>query len=41
LNAELDIIEARLPETIDPESEAADPYYAHLSAGPVCGAGSG
>jgi len=34
LNAELDIIEARLPDTIDPESEAADAYYAHLPLDP-------
>ncbi|MCX7901474.1 MAG: zinc-dependent peptidase [Burkholderiaceae bacterium] len=29
-SAELDLIEAELPPHIDPESEAADPYYAHL-----------
>jgi Mlc titration factor MtfA (ptsG expression regulator) len=34
LNAELDIVEARLPDTIDPESDAADPYYAHLPLDP-------
>src|SRR5262245_3178144 len=34
LNAELDMVEARLPDTIDPESDAADPYYAHLPLDP-------
>lgn len=29
-NAELDLIEASLPADLDPDSEAADPYYAHL-----------
>lgn len=29
-NAELDLIEADLPADVDPDSEAADPYYAHL-----------
>jgi Mlc titration factor MtfA (ptsG expression regulator) len=34
LNAELDLVEARLPDTVDPESEDADPYYAHLPLDP-------
>jgi len=34
LNAELDMIEARLPDAIDPDSEAADAYYAHLPLDP-------
>jgi Mlc titration factor MtfA (ptsG expression regulator) len=34
LNAELDIIEARMPDTIDPESEAVHAYYAHLPLDP-------
>jgi MtfA peptidase len=34
LNAELDLIEARLPATIDPDSEAADALYAHLALDP-------
>lgn len=34
LNAELDMIEARLPDTIDPDSEDADPFYAHLPLDP-------
>lgn len=29
-NAELDLIEAELPADVDPESEAADRYFAHL-----------
>jgi hypothetical protein len=34
LNAELDLIEARLPDTIDPDSEEADAFYAHLPLDP-------
>jgi len=34
LNEELDIVESRLPATVDPESEAADEYYAHLPLDP-------
>jgi MtfA peptidase len=34
LNAELDIVESTLPSTVDPESDAADPYYAHLPLDP-------
>ena len=34
LNAELDLVEARLPNTIDPDSEEADPFYAHLPLDP-------
>jgi Mlc titration factor MtfA (ptsG expression regulator) len=34
LNAELEMIEQRLPENIDPESAEADPYYAHLPIDP-------
>src|SRR5262252_1824472 len=34
LNAELDIVEARVPDTVDPESEEADAYYAHLPLDP-------
>jgi Mlc titration factor MtfA (ptsG expression regulator) len=34
LNAELDMVETRLPDTIDPESDEADPYYAHLPLDP-------
>jgi Mlc titration factor MtfA (ptsG expression regulator) len=30
LVAELELIESRLPSNIDPDSSAADPYYAHL-----------
>lgn len=34
LNAELDMVESQLPATIDPESEDADAYYAHLPIDP-------
>ena len=34
LDAELDLIEAALPAGIDPDDEAADPYYAHLPIDP-------
>ena len=34
LNAELDMIEQRLPESVDPDSEEAAPYYAHLPIDP-------
>ncbi|HUN93419.1 MAG TPA: M90 family metallopeptidase [Burkholderiaceae bacterium] len=34
LNAELDLIEAEMPPTIDPESDAADPYYDRLPLDP-------
>jgi Mlc titration factor MtfA (ptsG expression regulator) len=34
LNAELDLIEARIPGDVDPDSEEADPYYAHLPLDP-------
>jgi len=34
LNAELDLVEASLPAHVDPDSEAADPYYAHLPLDP-------
>ncbi len=34
LNAELDLIEERIPPTLDPESEEADAYYAHLPLDP-------
>jgi Mlc titration factor MtfA (ptsG expression regulator) len=30
LNAELDLIEARIPADVDPDSEEADRFYAHL-----------
>jgi Mlc titration factor MtfA (ptsG expression regulator) len=32
--AELDLIAAELPHGVDPDSEAADPYYAHLPLDP-------
>lgn len=32
--AELDLIESELPEGLDPDSEDADPYYAHLPFDP-------
>jgi Mlc titration factor MtfA (ptsG expression regulator) len=32
--AELELIESELPEGIEPDSEAADPYYAHLPFDP-------
>ena len=34
LNAELDIVESRVPDTVDPESDEADLYYAHLPLDP-------
>jgi hypothetical protein len=34
LNAELDLIETELPLGVDPESDAADPYYAQLPLDP-------
>jgi len=34
LSAELDLVESRLPDTVDPDSETADPYYAHLPLDP-------
>lgn len=34
LNAELDLVEASLPANVDPDSEAADAYYAHLPLDP-------
>jgi len=33
-SAELDLIEAELPATLDPDSDAARPYYAHLPLDP-------
>lgn len=32
--SELDLIESELPEGVDPDSEEADPYYAHLPFDP-------
>lgn len=34
LNAELDLIEERIPPTMDPDSEEADAFYAHLPLDP-------
>lgn len=34
LNAELDLIEARIPATIDPDSEEADRFFMHLPLDP-------
>lgn len=41
LNAELDLVEASLPASVDPESEAADPYYAHLPLDPYAASDPG
>lgn len=39
--AELDLVDAAIPANVDPESAAADPYYAHLPLDPYAGTDPG
>ena len=41
LAAELELIDARLPPDVDPDSDAADPYYAHLPLDPYAAQDAG